>query len=119
MWIRVAATLGFLAVALGAFGAHALRSRVTAAELGVWQTGVLYHALHAVALLALALYADAAGREIKWPALAFTAGVVLFAGSLYLMVLTGARKLGMITPFGGLSFLVGWALVFASLGRGR
>ncbi|MCK6535280.1 MAG: DUF423 domain-containing protein [Polyangiaceae bacterium] len=119
MWIRVAASLGFLAVALGAFGAHLLRSRVTDAQLGVWQTGVLYHALHAVALLAVSLYGDATGRAIKWPALAFTVGVVLFSGSLYAMVLTGVRKLGIITPFGGLAFLTGWVLVAVQLGRGR
>jgi uncharacterized membrane protein YgdD (TMEM256/DUF423 family) len=117
MWIRVAAVLGFLAVALGAFGAHALRGKVTDAQLGVWQTGVLYHALHAVVLLAIALYGRSTRIDIALPAAAFTLGVLLFSGSLYAMVLTGIGKLGIVTPFGGVAFLVGWVLVFVKLGR--
>lgn len=116
MWVRVAASLGFLAVALGAFGAHALRGKVSDAHLNAWQTGVLYHALHAIALLALALYGRAAGKKITLPAGLFVAGIVLFAGSLYAMALTGVTRLGIITPFGGLSFLAGWAALFVTLG---
>lgn len=116
MWVKVAAVLGFLAVALGAFGAHALRGKISDAYLNVWQTGVLYHALHAVALLALALYGRAARQKVGLPAALFVAGIVLFAGSLYAMALTGVTKLGMVTPFGGLSFLAGWAAVFFKLG---
>lgn len=116
MWVRVAASLGFLAVALGAFGAHALRGKVSDAHLNAWQTGVLYHALHAIALLALALYGRAAGQKITLPAGLFVAGIVLFAGSLYAMALTGVTRLGIITPFGGLSFLAGWAALFVTLG---
>ena len=118
MWIRVAALLGFLAVALGAFGAHALRGKVTDCQLGVWQTGVLYHALHAVVILAIALYGRSTRVDIGLPAAAFTLGVLLFSGSLYAMVLTGVSKLGIVTPFGGVAFLVGWVLVFVKLGRG-
>ncbi|MCL4753383.1 MAG: DUF423 domain-containing protein [Myxococcales bacterium] len=119
MWVRVAASLGFLAVALGAFGAHALRGKVSDTYLNAWQTGVLYHALHAVALLALALYGRATGQKLTLPAALFVAGIVLFAGSLYAMALTGVTRLGIITPFGGLSFLAGWAALFVTLGSER
>jgi len=118
-WVRVAALLGFLAVALGAFGAHGLRGRTSDAHLAVWQTGVLYHALHAVALFALALYGRATREKVTAPAALFSAGVVLFSGSLYALVLTGVGKLGMITPLGGVAFLGGWAAVFVTLGRRR
>jgi uncharacterized membrane protein YgdD (TMEM256/DUF423 family) len=98
-----------LAVALGAFGAHGLKSRVSAEMLTVWQTAVLYHLAHAlglllVGLLALHLPVKAAG----WTLLA---GIVLFSGSLYLMVLSGYRPLGAITPLGGVAFLAGWLLL--------
>lgn len=117
MWIRVAAAFGFLGVALGAFGAHALRGKVSDAHLSAWQTGVLYHLLHAVVLLALGLYARATDTKVDVPASLFAAGIVLFAGSLYALTLTGIGKLGMITPFGGLSFLAGWVALFVVLGR--
>jgi uncharacterized membrane protein YgdD (TMEM256/DUF423 family) len=108
-WIRIAAVLGFLAVALGAFGAHALKARLTPDLLAIWQTGVLYHLIHALALLALALYARAAApAPITLPAAGFVLGIVLFSGSLYALALTGIRPLGAITPLGGLSFLFAW-----------
>ena len=102
---RIAAALCFLAVALGAFGAHALRStlegRVT---LSTWNTAVLYHFIHAIALLALALYGT--GNRGAWWLL--FAGIILFSGSLYLIALTNLRWLGPVTPIGGLCFLAGW-----------
>jgi uncharacterized membrane protein YgdD (TMEM256/DUF423 family) len=107
--IRIAAVVGFLAVAFGAFGAHALRDRVAPNLLSAYQTGVLYHLVHAAALLSLALYARATSASVTWPAVLWLAGVTLFSGSLYAMALTGATKLGMITPFGGLCLLGGWA----------
>ncbi len=115
-WIRTAAVLGFLGVALGAFGAHALRGRVPDSLLSAWQTGVLYHLLHAVALLALALYARATNGDATLPAALFTAGIVLFSGSLYAMTLTGWTRLGMLTPLGGLCFLAGWVVVVVRAG---
>jgi len=107
--IRIAAVLGFLGVALGAFGAHALREKISPAALQIWNTAVLYHLLHAVALLALGLYARASGADVKLAAGLFTAGVVIFSGSLYALALSGIKPLGAITPIGGLCFLAGWA----------
>jgi uncharacterized membrane protein YgdD (TMEM256/DUF423 family) len=103
--IRIAAALCFLAVALGAFGAHSLKQTLeTHRMVDVWNKAVLYHFIHAVALLVLALY-GAANRGAWW--LLF-AGILIFSGSLYTMALTNLRWLGAITPIGGLSFLAGW-----------
>jgi uncharacterized membrane protein YgdD (TMEM256/DUF423 family) len=111
LWIRVAAILGFLGVALGAFGAHALKSRLSPDLLAVWHTGVLYHLIHALAIFALALYARNSDAAIRAPALGFTLGIALFSGSLYALALTGIRPLGAITPLGGLSFLFAWGWI--------
>jgi uncharacterized membrane protein YgdD (TMEM256/DUF423 family) len=103
---RIAAALCFLAVALGAFGAHSLRSTLeTHGMLDAWNKAVLYHFIHAIALLVLALYGTI-NRGAWWLLLA---GIFLFSGSLYLMALTNLRWLGAVTPFGGLCFLAGWA----------
>lgn len=105
-FFRIAAALCFLAVALGAFGAHSLKQTLeTHGMLDVWNKAVLYHFVHAVALLVLALY-GAANRSAWW--LLF-AGILIFSGSLYVMALTNLRWLGAITPIGGLCFLAGWA----------
>lgn len=115
------AALGGLAVAAGAFGAHGLRSRVGADLLATWETAVRYHAWHALALLALAW------AVTRWPsaglgatAWLWLAGVVVFSGSLYILVLTGQRWLGAVTPIGGLALIAGWAWAafrVASAGR--
>ena len=103
---RIAAALCFLAVALGAFGAHSLKSTLELhGMLDVWNKAVFYHFIHAIALLVLALYGTV-NRGAWW--LLF-AGSFLFSGSLYLLALTNLRWLGAITPFGGLCFLAGWA----------
>lgn len=100
---------GLLAVAAGAFGAHALRARLPADLLAVFETGARYQMYHALALLAVAAAAarapSAAANAAGW---LFTAGIVLFSGSLYLLALTGTRWLGAITPLGGVCFLAGW-----------
>jgi uncharacterized membrane protein YgdD (TMEM256/DUF423 family) len=107
MMIRLAAALCFLAVALGAFGAHALRSTIEShGLLDAWNKAVLYHFVHAVALFVLALWAKDANRGPCW---LFFAGIILFSGSLYAMALTNVRWLGAVTPLGGLCFLAGWA----------
>ena len=106
MLFRLAAALCFLAVALGAFGEHSLRSTIEShGMIEVWNKAVLYHFLHAVALFVLAL-CGAANRGAWW--LLF-AGIFLFSGSLYMMAMTNLRWLGAITPVGGLCFLGGWA----------
>ncbi|MEE2664009.1 MAG: DUF423 domain-containing protein [Myxococcota bacterium] len=112
MWIAIAGGLGALGVALGAFGAHTLKTRLEPAQLAVWQTAVDYHLLHVVGLLALALYASATGRAITAPAAGFSAGILLFSGSLYWLALGGPRWLGPITPLGGLCFIAGWIALF-------
>jgi uncharacterized membrane protein YgdD (TMEM256/DUF423 family) len=111
---RVAAGLCFLAVALGAFGAHSLKATLQAHEMvGVWEKAVFYHFIHALALLVLALN----GMQSRLTALLFLGGIVLFSGSLYLMALTNARWLGAITPIGGLCFLAAWLWLVVSAAR--
>ena len=108
---RIAAVLCFVAVALGAFGAHALKASLqTSGMLDAWNKAVLYHFLHAIALMALALH----GAENRAAWFLLLAGILLFSGSLYLMALTNVRGLGAITPVGGLCFLVGWAWLVIS-----
>jgi uncharacterized membrane protein YgdD (TMEM256/DUF423 family) len=113
-----ASSLGFLAVALGAFGAHGLRARLAPLADGVqrlewWNTGAHYQAIHALALGLVAYLASrSSSAAVSVAAFAFVAGVFLFSGSLYVMTLTGIRWLGAITPLGGLAFLVGWAALF-------
>ncbi len=109
--LRIAAVIGFLGVTLGAFGAHALKEKLSPAALQIWNTAVLYHLLHAVALLALGLYARGAGTDVKMSAGFFMAGILIFSGSLYALALSGIKPLGAITPIGGLCFLAGWALL--------
>ncbi len=108
---RIAAILGALVVALGAFGAHGLKDTFeTFGTAAIWQTGVFYHAIHAVALLALA----ASGRAGRLVTGLWLAGVIIFSGSLYVMAVTNMRWLGMITPIGGLALIGGWvALIFS------
>jgi uncharacterized membrane protein YgdD (TMEM256/DUF423 family) len=106
--LLLAALLGASAVALGAFGAHGLKGHVDAAGLATWKTAAGYHLAHAVALAAIAEERHALAAK------AFTAGVLLFSGSLYLLVLTGVGWLGAITPLGGLFLIGGWlALAWA------
>ncbi len=100
-----------LAVAAGAFGAHGLKQRVSAELVSAWNTGVLYHLIHGVALLALAALTARLGQLAGWSAGFMLAGIVLFSGSLYALVLSGTRVLGAITPLGGIAFMAGWALL--------
>lgn len=108
---RIAAALCFLAVALGAFGAHALKATLEAnGTVDAWNKAVLYHLAHAVALLALALQ----GAQNRGACYLLVAGVAIFSGSLYLLAITNARWLGAVTPIGGLCFLAGWAWLLVS-----
>ena len=115
-WILVASIAGATSVILGAFGAHALETRLAADKLASWQTAVQYHLVHSAVLAALALFAAHGERQIQLPAWLFSLGITLFSGSIYLLVLTGQRWLGPITPLGGLCFIAGW-ISLATLGR--
>ncbi len=113
IFVLLGSLSAFLGVALGAFGAHGLKSRVTPEMLTVWQTGVLYHLVHALGLVLIGVLCHlmpdtSLVRCAGWTLLG---GSVLFSGSLYVMVLTDVRALGMITPLGGVAFLVGWLLL--------
>lgn len=118
--LGIAAIAMFLAVGAGAFGAHALKARLTPDMAAVWQTAVQYHAWHALGLLAIGLLmmhgvAQGALAVAAWLLLA---GIVLFSGSLYAMALTEMRGLGAITPIGGVAFLAGWLVVAWACWRG-
>lgn len=142
LWLRAGALFGFLAVALGSFGAHWLTSHLestattttpsdasldpktrppltVARRLEVFDTGVRYQMFHALALLAIGLCAIHTPASPTWlnvAGAAFTIGILLFSGSLYLLGYTGIRWLGAITPLGGVAYLIGWAALFISLG---
>ena len=117
VFVILSGLLGFTAVALGAFGAHGLQSRLQslpdgAKRLEWWNTAAHYHLTHALALAVAAwLVHRGAGAVANVAGWSFVGGVVLFSGSLYLMTVTGQTRLGAITPFGGLLFLLGWGAV--------
>jgi len=114
------AASGFIAVAAGAFGAHALKARLTPEMLAVFDTGVRYQIFHALALIACAwAVARWPGRGVAAAGWCFAAGTLLFSGSLYLLALTGMRGIGAVTPFGGVLFLAGWLLFAAAAWRGN
>jgi len=107
---------GFLAVALGAFGAHGLRGSVDPSLLDVWQTAVQYQMYHALALLLIVLAGSLQPlRLLNWAAGLLIAGTLLFSGSLYALVLSGIKILGMVTPVGGVLFLLGWLVLSFAL----
>ncbi len=106
------AIVALIGVATGAFGAHGLRPLLSEHMLNVFETGVRYHLFHALGMLAAGLsLAYAPIRHFKVAAWAFALGIVLFSGSLYALSISGVRGLGIITPFGGLCFIVGWGLL--------
>jgi uncharacterized membrane protein YgdD (TMEM256/DUF423 family) len=114
----ITALLGFLAVAFGAFGAHALKGRLSPEAMAWFQTGIQYHGWHVLAALVSLLFWRIAPAEtgFRWVTVAFLAGIAIFSGSLYAMALTGARWLGAVTPIGGVAFLAGW-LTLARVGE--
>lgn len=108
-FLMLAAFFGFTGVGLGAFAAHGLKNRLTPEYLAIFHTGVTYQLVHTLALLGVALLAtQIPGRLITWAGASFAIGILLFSGSLYVLTLTGVSKLGIVTPFGGLAFLIGW-----------
>ncbi|MGM9927039.1 MAG: DUF423 domain-containing protein [Bacillus sp. (in: firmicutes)] len=119
-FISLGAINAFLAVALGAFGAHMLEGRIPDNYLDTWETAVMYQMFHALGLLAVGLLAEKVGemKSIKWAGWLLFVGIILFSGSLYVLSLTQISVLGAITPFGGVSFLAGWVCVMVAAKRG-
>jgi uncharacterized membrane protein YgdD (TMEM256/DUF423 family) len=119
-WFVIGAIAGASGVVLGAFGAHGLKVRVAPEMLEIWETAARYQILHALALLATAWASE------RWPGTAtsaagwlFLAGILVFSGSLYALVLSGARVLGAVTPLGGLCLIAGWLALAFGAWRGR
>lgn len=109
-FLLLAAISGFIAVALGAFGAHGLKPMLSAQLYTVYTTAVEYQFYHTLALFGVALV-RLSHRCLNWAGWAFVAGILLFSGSLYLLALTGVHTLGAVTPVGGVAFLLGWGLL--------
>ncbi|AIQ63280.1 membrane protein [Paenibacillus stellifer] len=106
------ALLAMLSVAIGAFGAHILKSTLSESSMAVYETGVQYHMMHALGILIVGLAAGHWGesRRLRWTGGLLIAGIVLFSGSLYALSISGIKVLGAITPIGGVCFIVGWLL---------
>jgi len=116
LFITLAALSGMLAVTFGAFGAHALRTRLDEHALGVFQTAVQYHFYHSLALLAVGVIALSQPQTalLRSSGYLFMVGILVFSGSLYLLSMSGLRWLGAITPLGGLAFIAGWGCLAAA-----
>lgn len=117
-WIAAGAFSGALAVALGAFGAHALKDRIPYEDLEIWRTGVLYHAVHSLALVLFGLFQERRGSGSA-PGPLFLLGIAVFAGTLYGIALGGPRWLGAVTPIGGLALIAGWVALGIQASRRR
>jgi uncharacterized membrane protein YgdD (TMEM256/DUF423 family) len=115
--LSIAALLAALAVLFGAFGAHSLKGKLTPEMLGIYQTAVAYHMWHALglAIIALAQLLRPQLGLLRWAGYSMLAGIVLFSGSLYAIALTNIKSLGVITPFGGLAFIVAWIVLAVSV----
>jgi uncharacterized membrane protein YgdD (TMEM256/DUF423 family) len=107
-WILIGGLFGFTGVALGAFGAHIISSGISESLYETYKTGVLYHLIHSVIITAIGL---SSYKNLNLPAIFFSIGIILFSFSLYAYSLTGNSAFAMITPFGGVSFLIGWLLL--------
>ena len=114
--IMTASVLLALAVAIGAFGAHGLKSHLSDEMLQTFKTGVEYHFYHALGLLLVGMLSlSMPSGWLYWSAILLTVGIILFSGSLYVLAISGIKWLGAITPFGGLSFIAGWILLFIAV----
>jgi uncharacterized membrane protein YgdD (TMEM256/DUF423 family) len=119
-WLGVGALLAGIGVGLGAFGAHGLRSLISSDLLQAYETGVRYHLVHSLAVIVAALAMQtfpSRAKQFRRASWLFAVGILLFSGSLYLLALTGAGQIGIVTPFGGIAFLLGWT--FFALGAFR
>ena len=115
IFLLLGALFGFFGVAAGAFGGHALKTRLTPDMLAIFEVGARYHLYHALALLAVGLAQSRFSHPwVAWSGWSFAAGTLLFSGSLYILSLTGVKAWGMVTPVGGLLLLAGW--IFLSFG---
>ncbi|MCM3205470.1 DUF423 domain-containing protein [Paenibacillus illinoisensis] len=124
VWMTVGAVMTMLSVAIGAFGAHMLKEKIGADAIAVYETGVQYHMIHALALLIVGLTAGQLGvsSKLKWAARLLFIGIIVFSGSLYVLSITGIKVLGAITPIGGVAFIAGWLLFALDVwqrGKGR
>jgi uncharacterized membrane protein YgdD (TMEM256/DUF423 family) len=119
LFIIIGAVNAFLAVALGAFGAHGLEGKVPAKYLETWQTGVTYQMFHAVGILIIGILLGnlPATSLLSWSGWLMLIGIILFSGSLYVLTLTQISVLGAITPLGGVAFLVAWVLLIIAAVR--
>ncbi len=120
LFIILAAINAFLAVALGAFGAHGLEGRVSERMIEIWKTGVTYQMFHAGGLFVVALLMDRFSSTglLNGAGWSFLIGIILFSGSLYILTLSGVKILGAITPLGGVAFLIGWVLIIVAAVKG-
>jgi len=120
-WLKFVAFSGVLSILLGAFAAHGLEDQLSDRYMDTFRTAVLYHFLHTLALLAVISLPDHLAKAplCHWAAVSFASGIVLFSGSLYLLVLTNMPALGMVTPIGGLAFITGWGLLFFAARRSQ
>ena len=115
-WITLGAVFAALGVAIGAFGAHGLRERLSAEELQIFEIGVRYQMYHAFAVIVCGFVASRVDSNVlRGAALCFSAGIIIFSGSLYALSLTGTRWLGAVTPVGGVLFIIGWILLALSV----
>ena len=109
IFLAVGGLYGLLGVALGAFGAHGLRDRLEASQLSSWQTAVQYQLIHAIALIVVGVWLLHTGAvALRYAGGLFAAGIALFSGSIYLLILTSATWLGPVTPLGGVALMAGW-----------
>lgn len=116
VWAKIGAGFMFLAVALGAFGAHALKNKLSSDMLVIFETGVRYQVYHALALLFVGwLQHSSPHFRVALAGWAFALGIVIFSGSLYILTLSGVRAWGAVTPIGGVFFLLGWLLLFLKI----
>ena len=112
LFVVCGAVSAFIGVGAGAFGAHALKARLAPDLLAVFDTGSRYQLIHALALIAVGWACQRwPGSSVRWAGWSFLVGTLLFSGSLYVLALTGVRGFGAVTPFGGVAFLAGWALL--------
>ena len=115
-WIIIGSLLAAFAVILGAFGAHGLKTRLSPEDMAIFETGVRYHIIHSLGIMFIGILGFHVSSDIlQLPAFFMTIGIILFSGSLYILVLSGARWFGAITPIGGLGFIIGWLLLAVNL----